>query len=177
MLRLGRGDRIDAVFVRGPDLDCSASGSGATTGSLSRRERGPESLRAILGREMAKESIAIVRMVYCGPLSLDPDLLGRLGAVAGPETEFDFTDAYPDGPVVKGIEGVARIAANWPWDALHFEPERFFGVDAERVVVFVRATATGVGSGSRLSAGPRTSARSATGGLCGSRSTPTASRR
>ncbi|MGH2990302.1 MAG: hypothetical protein ACRDMA_10645 [Solirubrobacterales bacterium] len=39
------------------------------------------------------------------------------------------------------------IAANWPWGGLHFEPEGFVEVDAERVLVFVRATATGEGSG------------------------------
>jgi len=60
---------------------------------------------------------------------------------------FDFTDAYPDGRVVRGIEGVRQIAANWPWEALHFDPERFLDVDGQRVLVFVRATATGSGSG------------------------------
>lgn len=96
---------------------------------------------------MSQENLEIVRGIYCRTLLLDPDLLAALGEFATPDAEFDFTEAYPDGPVVKGIAGVRRIAANWPWDALHFEPERFLDVDAQLVLVFVRATATGVGSG------------------------------
>ena len=96
---------------------------------------------------MTEESLEIVRGIYCRTLRLDPDLLAGLAEFATSDTEFDFTDAYPDGPVVRGVDGVRRIAANWPWDALHFDPERFFGISEERVLVFVRATATGVGSG------------------------------
>jgi ketosteroid isomerase-like protein len=96
---------------------------------------------------MSEESLEIVRRIYCRTLRLDPDLLSALAEYAGSETEFDFTDAYPDGPVVRGVDGVRRIAANWPWEALHFEPERFVDADPDRVLVFVRATATGVGSG------------------------------
>jgi ketosteroid isomerase-like protein len=93
------------------------------------------------------ENLEIVRRIYCRPLSLDPDLLGALSELATPDTTFDFTDAYPDGRVVRGVDGVRQIAAHWPWDALHFEPERFLDVDGQRVLVFVRATATGRGSG------------------------------
>jgi ketosteroid isomerase-like protein len=97
--------------------------------------------------EMSEESLEIVRAIYCRTLRLDPDLLVALAELAGPDTEFDFTDAYPDGPVVKGIDGVRRIASNWPWEGLHFEPERFFEVGPGRVLVFIHAVATGVGSG------------------------------
>jgi ketosteroid isomerase-like protein len=96
---------------------------------------------------MSQENLEIVRRVYCRPLSLDPDLLAGLAELATPDTVFDFTDAYPDGRVVRGVDGVRQIAANWPWDALRFDPERFLDVDGQRVLVFVRATATGMGSG------------------------------
>jgi ketosteroid isomerase-like protein len=96
---------------------------------------------------MSEESLEIVRGIYCRTLLLDPDLLAALGEHATSDTEFDFTDVYPDGRVVRGMEGVRQIAANWPWGELHFEPERFFDIDGERVLVFIRATATGVGSG------------------------------
>jgi ketosteroid isomerase-like protein len=96
---------------------------------------------------MSEENLEIVRRIYCRPLRLDPELLAGLAEVATPDTVFDFTDAYPDGEVVSGLEGVRRIAANWPWEALHFDPERFLDVDGRRVLVFVRATATGTGSG------------------------------
>jgi ketosteroid isomerase-like protein len=94
-----------------------------------------------------QENLEIVRGLYAQPLPLDPDLLVGLARFATPDTVFDFTDAYPDGVVVRGVDGVRRIAENWPWDELHFDPERFFDVDAQRVLVFVRATATGLGSG------------------------------
>jgi ketosteroid isomerase-like protein len=96
---------------------------------------------------MSQENLEIVRRVYCRALKLDPELLAGLAEFATPDTVFDFTDAYPDGDVVVGLEGVRRVAANWPWETLHFDPERFFDVDGRRVLVFVRATATGMGSG------------------------------
>jgi ketosteroid isomerase-like protein len=96
---------------------------------------------------MSEENLEIVREVYSEPLPLDPDLLIGLAEFATPDTLFDFTDAYPDGPVVRGVAGVRRIATTWPWKALYFTPERFLDVDGQRVLVFVRATATGMGSG------------------------------
>jgi len=96
---------------------------------------------------MSQENVEVVRRIYCRTLKLDPDLLAGLAEYATPDTVFDFTDAYPDGEVVTGLEGVRRIAANWPWETLHFDPERFVEVDERRVLVFVRAIATGTGSG------------------------------
>jgi uncharacterized protein len=96
---------------------------------------------------MSEESLEIVRGIYCRTLLLDPDLLAALDEHAAPDAEFDFTDVYPDGPVVRGVERVRRIAANWPWGELRFEPERFIDADGEQVLVFIRATATGSGSG------------------------------
>ena len=93
------------------------------------------------------ENLEIIREMYSEPLTLDPELLTALAEFASPETVFDFTDAYFDGPVVRGLDGVRRIASTWPWEALYFTAERFLDVDGERVLVFVRATATGTGSG------------------------------
>jgi hypothetical protein len=81
---------------------------------------------------MSAENLEIVRGIYCRTLRLDPDLLAGLAELATPDTVFDFTDAYLDGPVVSGVEGVRRIAVNWPWDALHFDPERFLDVGSDR---------------------------------------------
>jgi hypothetical protein len=122
---------------------------------------------------MSEENLEIVRDIYSQPLTLDPDLLTGLAEVATPDTVFDFTDAYPDGPVVRGVDGVRRIATTWPWDALHFDPERFLDVDGQRVLVFVRATATGMGAACQSNAALPTSARSATGRSWASRCTPT----
>jgi ketosteroid isomerase-like protein len=96
---------------------------------------------------MSQENLEIVRGIYCRTLRLDPELLDGLAEFATADTVFDFTGAYLDGPAVRGVEGVRRLAANWPWDALQFDPERILDVDGQRVLVFVRATATGMGSG------------------------------
>ena len=96
---------------------------------------------------MSEENLELVRGIYCRTLALDPDLLVALGEFATPQTEFDFTDTYPDGQIMKGMDGVRRAASNWPWGDLAFEPERFFDVDSERVLVFIHATATGEETG------------------------------
>ena len=106
---------------------------------------------------MAEEALEIVRGIYCRTLRLDPDLLVALAEFSGPDAEFDFTDAYPDGPVVRGVDGVRRIASNWPWEGLQFEPERFVELAPERVLVFVRASRDG--SGKRCSGGAPDRAR------------------
>jgi ketosteroid isomerase-like protein len=55
---------------------------------------------------------------------------------------------YPDGPIIRGLEASLGYLDSLPWGgSLKVEAERFFDVDDERVVVFVRATATGEGSG------------------------------
>ncbi|HWG07896.1 MAG TPA: hypothetical protein VN672_02705 [Solirubrobacteraceae bacterium] len=70
------------------------------------------------------------------------------GARVSSDAEFDFTDFYPDQPVLRGTEAMRRFRDRGPWGAsIHFEAERFFDVDDERVLVFVRATSTGQTSG------------------------------
>jgi ketosteroid isomerase-like protein len=98
---------------------------------------------------MPEESIDIVRRAY-DPASrgvFDTDLLSALAAYVTADTEFDFSEVYPDGTVLRGLDEARRLVSNWPWGKLHFEPERFIDVDGVRVLVFVLATATGVGSG------------------------------
>jgi ketosteroid isomerase-like protein len=98
---------------------------------------------------MSEENLEIVRRAYAPAKGgvCDTDLLDALAPQAAPEIEFDFTDTYPDGPVVKGFARTRTLMANWPWGRLHFEPEGFIDVDGDRVLVFVRAAARGVGSG------------------------------
>jgi ketosteroid isomerase-like protein len=96
---------------------------------------------------MSEENLEIVRRIYGRTLRLDPDLLAELAEISTPDTVFDFSDVYPDGPVVRGVESVRRIAASWPWEVLRFDPEGFLQADRQRVLVLVRATATGTGSG------------------------------
>jgi uncharacterized protein len=94
---------------------------------------------------MTEENVELVRSVYADPRGLTAAASGKIA----PDAEFDFTEAYPDRPIVRGVEELRRFRDTGPWSGspIHFEPERFFDVDDERVLVFVRVSATGKGSG------------------------------
>ena len=71
----------------------------------------------------------------------------RAGLCA-PDVELDFSALYLDGPVVHGLEEWRQTFCKPLWGgSVAFEPERFFDVDDERVLIFVRVTAEGEGSG------------------------------
>jgi ketosteroid isomerase-like protein len=92
---------------------------------------------------MSQENVEIVRSAYAAP-----DLSHGLRDRCAPDAEFDFSEVYPDAPMLRGVDEMLRWRAAVPWGGpLHFEAERFFDVDTERVLVFVRFTATGEGSG------------------------------
>ena len=94
---------------------------------------------------MSQENVEIVRDIYADERGVTD---GAGGKVA-PDAEFDFSAAYPDMPVMRGIDELRRFRDSGPWGGfpIHFEPERFFDVDEERVLVFVRVSATGASSG------------------------------
>ncbi len=92
---------------------------------------------------MSQENVEAVRESYETPGALFATWAGRMA----PNIEFDFTAVYPDRPVMRSIEELRRFREEGPWAELSFEPERFFDVDDERVVVMVRVHATGTGSG------------------------------
>jgi ketosteroid isomerase-like protein len=94
---------------------------------------------------MSQENVEIVRRGF-----LDPGPLTDAARVS-PDAEFDFTDVYPDQPVLRGVEEMRRFRDRGPWGrSIHFEPESYFDVDEERVLVFVRATSTGQTSGATV---------------------------
>jgi hypothetical protein len=97
---------------------------------------------------MSQENVEIVRCVYADREGLTA---GASGKVA-PEAEFDFTAVYPDRPIMRGIEELRRFRDSGPWSGspIHFEPERFFDVDDERVLVFARVSAKGRESGANV---------------------------
>jgi ketosteroid isomerase-like protein len=106
---------------------------------------------------MSEENVRLVRESYAAPGASATRTGGKtieqralFASWAGrmtPSTEFDFTAAYPDRPVMRGIEELRRFREEGPWEELSFEAERFFDVDGERVLVFVRVDARGKGSG------------------------------
>lgn len=122
---------------------------------------------------MPEENLEIVRRIYCRTLKLDPDLLAGLEEFATSDTVFDFTDTYPDGDVVTGLEGSVgslRTGPGRPCTSIRSDSSRSTGggcsCSCERPLRPGEA-------GLRSSAAPPTSAHSATAPLCASRCTPT----
>jgi ketosteroid isomerase-like protein len=97
---------------------------------------------------VSQENVELVRGVYADPGGLTAGASGRVA----PDAEFDFSAIYPDTPIVRGVEELRRFRDSGPWSGspIHFEPERFFDVDDERVLVFLEVWATGRGSGAQV---------------------------
>jgi ketosteroid isomerase-like protein len=92
---------------------------------------------------MSQENVDLVRRAYADPRGLAAAVADRVA----PDAAFDFSEAYPDGPVVRGLDAARRFRADVPWAELSFEPEHVIEVDDERVLVLVDVTAVGRGSG------------------------------
>jgi ketosteroid isomerase-like protein len=98
---------------------------------------------------MPQENVEIVRRVYTEfGLSRDGiEAATRLGLIAR-DAEFDYSELYFDGRVVRGVEAWSAYMDSFPWGrSLKLTPERFLNIDQERVLVFVHASAEGEGSG------------------------------
>jgi ketosteroid isomerase-like protein len=99
---------------------------------------------------MADENVKLIRRLFdefgWSPAGIEE--ASRAGLVAS-DVELDFSALYLDGPVVHGLEDWRRgFAETVPWGgSVRFEPERFFDVDDERILIFMRVTAQGEGSG------------------------------
>jgi ketosteroid isomerase-like protein len=92
---------------------------------------------------MSQANVEMLRSAYA-----DADPLTTFAARIAPDAEFDFTSAYPDRPVLRGVDEIRRFRDAGPWGrSIRFEPERYFDIDDERVLVFVRVTAVGQASG------------------------------
>lgn len=97
---------------------------------------------------MSRANVDIVHSIYAEPRGLT----SAASPSIAPDAEFDFTEAYPDRPLIRGVEELRRFRDTGPWSGspIHFDPERFFDVDDERVLVFVRVSATGRESGAQV---------------------------
>ena len=96
---------------------------------------------------MSEANVEIVRSVYAHPRGLSSAESDKFAS----DVEFDFTLVYFDRPIMRGVEALRRFRDSGPWSGapIHFEPERFFDA-GDRVLVFVRASATGKGSGAQV---------------------------
>ena len=106
---------------------------------------------------MSEENVRWVRESYAardagtrGGMIEQQVLFAALAERIVPATEFDFTSAYPDRPVMRGLDELQRFREDGPWQELNFQPERFIDVDDEHVLVMVRVDAKGKGSGARV---------------------------
>ena len=90
---------------------------------------------------MSQENVEIVRQAYGSPgLFTDERYVAA-------DVEIDFSDVYPDQPVVRNIEEMRAFADAGPWGrSVRLEPQRYVDVDEDRVLVLVRVMATGTGS-------------------------------
>jgi ketosteroid isomerase-like protein len=118
--------------------------------------RGKERFARDTAWAMSEENVRLVRESYTNPGASGTGSSGKVeqrvlfaawAERVTPNTKFDFTMAYPDRPVMHGLEEVRRFREEGPWEELSFQPERFVDVDDERVLVLVLVYATGKGSG------------------------------
>jgi len=94
---------------------------------------------------VSAENVELVTRAYLDAAPLSD------GAYVAADAEFDFSEVYPDQPVLRGLEEMRRFRDSGPWGrSIHFEPERYFDVDDARVLVFVRVTSTGQASGAAV---------------------------
>ena len=90
---------------------------------------------------MSQENVEIVR----GALESDAPLSDY--ERFAPDAEFDFTD-LPDQRLLRGVEELRAFRDSGPWGrSATLTPERYFDVDDERVLAFVRIKAVGQRSG------------------------------
>ena len=93
---------------------------------------------------MSEENVEIVRGIYTVPEGITGATSDRLA----PDVEFDFTSVYPDRRILRGAAAIREFRATGPWHGapIHFQPERFFDVDDEHVLVFVHVSVMGTES-------------------------------
>src|SRR3954452_10170307 len=118
---------------------------------------------------MSQENVEIVRGIYADPGGLTAGASGRVA----PNAEFDFSAVYLDSPIVRGLEELRRFREGGPWSGspVHFEPELFFDVDDDRVLVFARVSVTVTRAVRKSRCRLRTSSRFGTSWWCASRCT------
>ena len=78
---------------------------------------------------MSEENVELVRRAFAEFAATSWVEEANGAGLVAPDAEFDFSALYPDGPIVRGIEGWRGYVDALPFRALNLEPERFFDVD------------------------------------------------
>jgi ketosteroid isomerase-like protein len=98
---------------------------------------------------MSEENVELIRQAFAeyGGSASGWEEVASSGLIAA-DAEFDISALYPDAPVIHGLTDWLNFVDSLPWGrSTKLEPERFFDVDEERVLIFMRVTAKGEGSG------------------------------
>jgi ketosteroid isomerase-like protein len=101
---------------------------------------------------MSRENVEVVRRLfaYFGEYpTIEAFRQAARDGLVSTDGEIDFSAMYPDGPILRGVEAAVDYLGSLPWGgrSIRIEPERFFDVDDERVLVFVHVSAEGEASG------------------------------
>ena len=94
---------------------------------------------------MSQANVELVRHFYAAD-----DQTAALATMCAPDVVLDLTALFLDQPLLRGYDEGLRYLEASPWASLRFNPEHYFDVDDERVLVLVRTVQTGRGSGVTL---------------------------
>jgi ketosteroid isomerase-like protein len=97
---------------------------------------------------MSDENVELVRTLYGAVQEGGWDAVIANRELIASNVELDFSDIYPDAPIIRGFEQALRWGESGPWGrSARVKAERILDVDDERVLVLVRVTAKGQESG------------------------------
>jgi ketosteroid isomerase-like protein len=94
---------------------------------------------------VSHENEEIVRRFYAAD-----DQIAAFVEMSASDVVVDLTALFLDQPVLRGQAEALGYLKTSPWGSLRFDPERYFHVDDERVLVFSRTIQTGRASGLTL---------------------------
>jgi ketosteroid isomerase-like protein len=97
---------------------------------------------------MSQENVEVVRALYGEMREGGWDAVIANRELIAPDIEADFSDVYPDAPIIRGFEQALQWGESGPWGrSANVEAEQILDVDDERVLVLVHVTARGQESG------------------------------
>jgi ketosteroid isomerase-like protein len=97
---------------------------------------------------MSQENVEIVRSAYAAGHALT-----EMARHIAPNAEFDFSDVWPDEPIIRGLEAMRAFNDTGPWGgSMRFDVQRLVDVDDQRVLALVQAQAVGHVSGAPVAA-------------------------
>jgi ketosteroid isomerase-like protein len=94
---------------------------------------------------VSQENVELVRRIYGAD-----DQIAAFVEMSASDLVVDLTALFLDEAPLQGQDQALSYLKRSPWGSLRFDPERYFDVDHERVLVFSRTIQTGRASGLTL---------------------------